>query len=335
LNRSFGTVYRHSPITNTMLPTHSARLFLLASLAFFALRSTAQMNAENLAPAFANDLSVRFTCENLRLIPIVGNETYKKAYRDVGNYVPMNKALQDGRLKVKEQEAGATVNTLQVQNNSKDTIYLMQGEVVVGGKQDRMLAQDVIVPPGETMNIGAFCVEHGRWQAGSTGHDFNGTIGVVGQQTRKAAAVDKEQTRVWEEVAKDIEKNKAQTRSGSYAHLMNDKEFQAKRQHYREKLLGLLASASGIVGVIAVSGDKVVGLDVFATQELFAQAFPQLVDAYIAEALSNGKPVTMTEAQVRAYFTGLFNDERKLEEKSNGNGYLFKSNERTYRLSMF
>jgi len=205
----------------------------------------------------------------------------------------------------------------------------------VGGKQDRMLAQDVIVPPGATMNIGAFCVEHGRWQAGSTGHEFNGTIGVVGQKARKAAAVDKEQSRVWEEVAKDIKKNETDTRSGSYAHLMQDKEFQAERTRYREKLLGLPASRNGIVGVIAVSGDKVVGLDVFATAELFAQAFPQLVDAYIAEALNNGKPVTMTTEQVQTYFTGLFNDERQLEEKSKGNGYLFKAKDRKYRLSMF
>lgn len=318
-----------------MLHAHSSRLVLLASLAFVTLRGAAQMNAENLAPAFATDLPARFTCEKLRLIPIVGNATYEKAYKDVGDYVPMNKALQDGRLKIKEQEGGATVNTLQAVNTSKDTIYLMQGEVVVGGKQDRMLAQDVIIAPGATINIGAFCVEHGRWQAGSTGHEFKGTIGVVGQQARKAAAVEKEQTRVWEEVAKDIEKNKAQTRSGSYAHLMDDKEFQADRQRYREKLLGLPAAAAGVVGVIAVSGDQVVGCDVFATQALFAQAFPQLVDAYIAEALNNGRPVTMTDAQVRAYFTGLFNDERQLEEKSKGNGYLFKSSGRKYRLSMF
>jgi len=318
-----------------MLHARSSRFAIATLFALIALRGAAQMNAENLAPAFATDQPARFICEKLKLIPIVGNATYKQAYKDMGKYVPMNKALQDGRLKIKEQEGGATVNTLQATNASKDTIYLMQGEVVVGGKQDRMLAQDVIVAPGATINIGAFCVEHGRWQAGSTGHEFKGTIGVVGQQARKAAAVEKEQTRVWEEVAKDIKKNEAQTSSGSYAHLMNDKEFQADRQRYREKLLGLPASAAGIVGVIAVSGDKVVGLDVFATQELFAQAYPQLVDAYIAEALNNGKPVTMTDAQVRAYFTGLFNDERQLEEKSKGKGYLFKSSGRKYRLSMF
>ena len=323
-----------------MKPQHPhpsiTRIALLLAWAILGSASaSAQMNDANLAPAFAHDLPARFTCEKLRLIPIVGNASYEKAYQDIGEYVPMNKALQDGRLKIKEQEGGATVNTLQAVNTSKDTIYLMQGEVVVGGKQDRMLAQDVIVPPGATINIGAFCVEHGRWQAGSTGHEFKGTIGVVGNKARKAGAVEKEHPRVWEEVAKDIKKNETESRSGSYAHLMEDQEFQAERKRYREKLMDLPSSSAGIVGVIAVSGDKVVGCDVFATRELFAQAYPQLIDAYIAEALNNGKAVTMTDAQVRDYFTGLFNDERQLEEKSKGKGYLFKSSGRKYRLSMF
>lgn len=318
-----------------MLHTLPFRLGLAAPFAFATIIGTAQMNAENLQPVFAPEVSGRFTCEKLRLIPILGNDTYRDAYKDMGELVPMNKALQDGRLKVKEQEGGATVNTLQVENISKDTIYLMQGEVVVGGKQDRMLAQDVIVPPGATMNIGAFCVEHGRWQAGASGHEFKGTIGVVGQKARRAAAVDKEQTRVWEEVAKDIKKNETDTRSGSYAHLMQDKEFQADRQRYREKLLGLPAANSDVVGVIAISGDKVVGLDVFATAGLFGQAFPQLVDAYIAEALNNGKAVTMTDAQVAEYFAKLFAEEDGLEKRTEGNGYLFKSNGRKYRLSKF
>ena len=318
-----------------MLQLRSFRLGLAALFAVSAICGTAQMNAENLQPVFAQEASGRFECEKLRLIPIMGNDAYRDAYKDMGELVPMNKALQDGRLKVKEQEGGAMVNTLQVENISKDTIYLMQGEVVVGGKQDRMLAQDVIVPPGATLNIGAFCVEHGRWQAGSTGHEFKGTIGVVGQKARKAAAVEKEQTRVWEEVAKDIKKNETDTRSGSYAHLMQDKEFQADRQRYREKLLGLPAANSRVVGVIAISGDKVIGCDVFATSALFAQAFPQLVDAYIAEALNNGKAVTMTDAQVTEYFAKLFTGEDGLEERTKGSGYLFKNNGRKYRLSKF
>ena len=44
------------------------------------------------------------------------------------------------------------------------SLYLMPGEILMGGKQDRTLAQEVIVPPKtERMPISVFCVEHGRW----------------------------------------------------------------------------------------------------------------------------------------------------------------------------
>ncbi|MBK9177907.1 MAG: hypothetical protein IPM46_16570 [Flavobacteriales bacterium] len=337
MNRSKNGVYRHQTIPPMLRITASpgTRMLLLALVLFSGLASFAQYNTDNLAPAMEAAADRRFQCEKLRLYPIVANAAFRDAHKSIGQAVPMNKALQDGRLLIKEHQGGATVNTLQAVNASKDTIYLMQGEVVIGGKQDRMLAQDVLIPPGATVDIGAFCVEHGRWQDNGSGHAFTATIGLAGQQARKAAAVDKEQTRVWEEVAKDIHKNATETRSGSYAHLMNDKEFQADRLRYREQLMALPASCIGMVGVIAVSGDKVIGCDVFATEALLAQAYPQLIDAYIAEALNNGAPVTMTTEQMQAYFAALFSDEEKLEEKSKGKGYIFKAQEHTYRISLF
>ncbi len=312
------------------------RTFITALLSAIIFTATCapQYNSENLSPAADEATVVRFTCEKLRLYPIMANEVFREANKQMGQVVPLNKALQDGRLKINEHANGAMVNTLQAINTSKDTIYLMQGEVVVGGQQDRMLAQDVLIPPGATMDIAAFCVEHGRWQENGTGQGFSSTIGVVDQQVRKAAA-EGEQSRVWEEVAEDVAHNKTETRSGSYAHLMQDKEFQAERARYRERLLGLTTGRSGVVGVVAVSGNKVIGCDVFATEALFTQAYPQLIDAYIAEALNNGSPVTMTSEEVSTYFTDLFSSEEELEKKSKGNGYLFKTKEKTYRVSMF
>lgn len=300
-----------------------------------ALHVQAQYDSRNLTPATDAATEERFDCDKLRLYPIMANDVFREANADMGRVVPLNKALQDGRLKIKEHGEGATVNTLQAINTSNDTIYLMQGEVVVGGQQDRMLAQDVLVLPGATMDIGAFCVEHGRWSENGTGQGFHSTIGVADQQVRKAAAVEGEQTEVWDAVAKDMQVNGTRSASGSYAHLMQDEEFQAERKRYRERLLGLPSAVPGVVGVIAVSGNKVVGCDVFATEALFAQAYPQLIDAYIAEALNNGSAVTMTSAQVVEYFGKLFAEEDELEKKTEGSGYLFKSKGRTYRVSKF
>ena len=306
----------------------------IAALALTSI-AQAQYDTKNLAPTMDAALEQKFACSKLRLYPIVANETFRTAHKDIGQAVPLNKALQDGRLKIEEHADGAEVNTLQAVNTSADTIYMMQGEVIVGGQQDRMLAQDVLIPPGARMDIAAFCVEHGRWSENGSGSSFTGTIGLAAQDVRKAAAVDKEQTMVWEKVAYNMTVNEASSPSGSYADLMDDKEFQVDRTRYREKLKDLPASCIGMVGVVAVSGDKVIGCDVFATEALFKQAYPQLIDAYIAQALNNGGDVTLTLEQVKAYFEAQFSDEAETERKATGNGSLFKASGHTYRVSMF
>jgi hypothetical protein len=318
-----------------MINTHPLRAAAIGLLLVAFNHGQAQYNAENLTPTLDANTEARFSCEKLRLYPIIANETFRMANSDIGKAVPMNKALADGRLKINELAGGATVNTLQAINTSTDTIYLMQGEVIVGGKQDRMLANDVLVAPGATMDIAAFCVEHGRWSANGDGRSFTGTVGVVAQDVRKVAAVERQQEEVWDKVAYNVTHNAAEAPTGSYADMLEDKEYQAQRAAYRERLKDLPATYAGIVGVIAVSGDKVVGCDVFANEALFTQAYPQLIDAYIAEALNKGGTVTMTSAQVQSYFRTLFVDEKTLEEKSKGNGYLFKAKDRTYRVSMF
>lgn len=308
---------------------------VLRLAALLHLPSFAQFDAQHLAPSPDPSIVQRHASPELRLYPVIANTAFQDSARSIARAVPMNKALEDGRLKINEHAQGATVNTLQATNTSNDTIYLMQGEVVIGGKQDRMLARDVLVPPHATIDIAAFCVEHGRWTEEAEGGSFKSTIGVAAQDVRKAAAVDQEQTRVWGAVSYYMTASDVASPSGSYAHLQENKDFGARRDALRSRSIGLPAACIGMVGVVAVSGDRVIGCDVFASEALFKQAYPQLLEAYIAEALNNGGAVTMTDAQVSMWFSELFSDERQLEEKTRSKGSLFRSNGRLYRVSTF
>ena len=316
--------------------TRISNLLLSATIVLFGHGAVkAQYDSKNLTPEFAGTAEQQFTCDKLRLYPILANDVFREANKDVGRTVPMNKALADGRLQIKEHAGGATVNTLQAHNTSNDTIYLMQGEIVTGGKQDRMLAQDLILVPGATMDIGAFCVEHGRWSENGDGQQFTGTFGVISQDVRKAAAVSKEQTAVWDKVRHNVVATGSKAPTGSYSSLKGAKEFTVERDAYRSKLKGLPASSKKVVGVIAVSGNRVIGCDVFATHAMFTEAYQQLIDAYIADALNNGAVVTMTDKELKSYFETLFAEEDQLEKKTNDNGYLYKEGGKTYRISTF
>ena len=60
------------------------------------------------------------------------------------------------------------VNQLLVYNTSSRPLYLMPGEVISGGKQDRTIAQELVIAPGEEpVPIEVFCVEQGRWNGRS------------------------------------------------------------------------------------------------------------------------------------------------------------------------
>src|SRR5262245_8864355 len=56
------------------------------------------------------------------------------------------------------------VNNLAIENLSDEEVYVQSGDIVKGGRQDRVLALDLIVPPKSgKVQIASFCVEQGRW----------------------------------------------------------------------------------------------------------------------------------------------------------------------------
>jgi hypothetical protein len=100
---------------------------------------------------------------NLAVFPI-----YDSGAKNSNEYITLDEGLKAGVVKVKEQKDGGTVNTLYVTNSGKKPLYIMAGEVVLGGQQDRTLGRDQIVQAGKKdVPVTVFCVEHGRWSGRS------------------------------------------------------------------------------------------------------------------------------------------------------------------------
>ncbi len=81
---------------------------------------------------------------------------------------PAQRATNSAQQQTVEQqslaESSADVNQLALLNRSGKPLYLMPGEIIVGGRQDRTIAQEYVIPPGnKPVTIEVFCVEHGRW----------------------------------------------------------------------------------------------------------------------------------------------------------------------------
>src|SRR6202030_1831249 len=79
--------------------------------------------------------------------------------------VPMSleEALAQGWVKVSET---GSINELTVENVGDDGVFVQAGDIVKGGRQDRVLSVDLLLPPHSgRVPIAAFCVEPGRWSA--------------------------------------------------------------------------------------------------------------------------------------------------------------------------
>jgi len=279
-----------------------------------------------------------FTYKNLRLYPIKAKAILKDQTKQFSNYTPLRQALESKKIKITEKEnnnEGAEVNSLYVQNTSSDTVYLMAGEVIQGGKQDRVIGQDMILPPKSgKKKVSVYCVEQGRWSA-KKDNSFDGYHSVSGLSVRKAVEVDKNQSKVWEKVAEGNAKNKVNTSTGAYTALNSASAYQKLEKEYFEKLHPGLQSTKDLIGVIVCTGNKVIGCEIFATEQLFKNASANLLRSYIHEAVTNGKPVNVAPATVKKYMDDLLLNQGEQEKKVNSKGKMFTSNGKKIHLTTY
>ncbi len=151
---------------------------------------------------------------NLALFPVVSAQSHDTSFLltlDEGirsGQVTVTEASDDRGLVRRLQPAqamprphgGAEVNRLVLTNNSASPLLLLAGEIVTGGKQDRVIGADRIVPPNSgPVDLGVFCVEPGHWVASSSNFGSMG-VQMVQPSVRKPAMAERNQSSVWENV---------------------------------------------------------------------------------------------------------------------------------------
>ena len=80
----------------------------------------------------------------------------------------LDEALAKGRVQVIET---GQVNELKIENTGDEEVFVQAGDIVKGGRQDRVLMVSLLLPPHSgAVPISSFCVEAGRW-SGRAGED--------------------------------------------------------------------------------------------------------------------------------------------------------------------
>jgi hypothetical protein len=251
-----------------------ASLLLLAA----ALAASAAKPGAKTAPARREPVTVGrpISHGNLTIFPV-----YSPRRRDRSSeYLTLDEALQRRVILVKEMPS-AEVNRVSVTNKTDRPIYLLAGDIILGGKQDREVARDTIVANGATdLAVEVFCVEHGRWEGASQFSGREIASGALRLETQKS----RQQEKVWQRVAQEAVASKAATLSGTYRAVARRNAAQPEIEAAVKALGGALARDPRAVGVVAAVNGKVTAADVFADRKLFQKELPKLLKSYALDA---------------------------------------------------
>jgi hypothetical protein len=229
-----------------------------------------------------------------------------------------------------EPVESAEVNRLLLTNNSNRPLLLLAGEIVTGGKQDRVVGTDRIVPAqSEPVDLSVFCVEPGRWTGASS--SFSGFAAQMAQPSiRNRAMAARDQTEVWNEVRSSNQAiGGAVAALGrnptSYAGNMEAPEAREKVDQVADPIsrsyedLMRKLKQHGASGVVVAIHGRLEWADLFASEALLQKYWTKLVRSYAAESLTDGGgSVTAPGIAEAQQFLNAMQGEREVSQTESG-----------------
>jgi hypothetical protein len=213
-------------------------------------------------------------------------------------YEPLGDAISRGAATVKETGA---VERLSIGNGSNVPVFGQAGDVVKGGQQDRVLATDIVVPPGSTVSVDTFCAEMGRWETrtGESGENFNLASTLVSGKGLRYAVRSQAggQVDVWKQIAAEQKKLSANLktdvcdkRSKTSYQLTRENAALGKAAADYRATFNILSNYPDAVGCAFLVNNEFRGADAYGSSDLFDKCWPRLLEAAITEAIADYQP---------------------------------------------
>ena len=310
----------------------TAKIYIL-SLAL-SLLAVFQLKAQLIYPAVYTDYDSAWTFNNLQLIPIrLSTDGIPLDYlpQDIMEF---SKALQTGKISIKEIHYmnGSDVNLLVVKNHSKKAILVNSGEIIAGGKQDRVIAETKLIPPGsEDTYLNVFCVEKGRWTKKEKGFKYAGNADM---DLRKKIDVSARQAEVWKEVDRQFKERMIESESWSYNQLY-PKPTTSDSAYLKFFIDKMKHSDSSFAGFIAVSGKRIIGCELFASTSYMLKYYTQILTSFIHSIKRRDGEPSVSTNEIKSFSNQLFTNEDTQVKFLKGRGVAHKYQEKTFHIVVY
>ena len=205
------------------------------------------------------------------------------------DYLLLEDGIAQGKVRVTELRAGGSVPELRLENGADLPVLLVDGEELIGAKQNRVLNLTILVAAKHTTTIPVTCVEAGRWAMSAadlkTADHFMYSLGRgerlagVTESMRSSGTRRSDQGAVWRDIASKAMRLKALSPTGAMSDIFERHSAQV------EEFTRAFAWQEGQCGVAFGIGGRVFGLEIFDHAEVMRRFFQKLVRSYALDAL--------------------------------------------------
>jgi len=271
--------------------------------------------------------------KNLKIIPIHPKHGQGNGLPGV---ITLSQAIQQGLATITERGTASTENVhfLRINNHSDKSLLISSGELIAGGRQDRMVAHDTILAPdGKDQYIPVMCVEENRWSEKEKKFVYSN---FANPYLRKVLEQNKNQVLIWKEISTELDQGQIKSKTLAYLSRNADKKMVFANEEYFKFFQNKFQHAdSSIVGFLAISGNKVIGSDIFNDRNLFYGQLNPLLHGYIDGAVLYGAPPKMPLDDIKEYMDKLLKDEHSQEAFVKYNGKIFRHQGQVVHVNTF
>jgi hypothetical protein len=223
--------------------------------------------------------------KGLGVIPILTEEVPELSVLE-----PLELALGRGVARITETSPAGEVPFLMLENTGDCPIIILDGEEVVGGKQNRIINTTLVIPANTKVKIPVSCVQSGRWRHEKADFESAGSVfrarsraaqmATVTANVRESGSFLSDQMAVWDEVSETLGELGVQSATSDF------REGRERVAHKLEEFVEAIRPAENQIGSIFLNARGVLGLELLGTPVLFSQVCEKVTKSFAFEVLS-------------------------------------------------
>lgn len=232
---------------------------------------------------------------NLAVFPLLGGRAGRPPYDT------LKEALDAGTVRVTEVSEGGSVPRLVLENRGERPVLLIDGEELVGAKQNRVLNLTILAAAGRSTEIPVSCVEQGRWGYRSRHFEDHGRVLFSKARAAKSAHVsecrmhtgrsDSDQGEVWRHISSKMQAMRVESPSNAMA------DIYAGNARRLEEFVAAVPSLDGQVGAVFAINGRLENVEFFAFADTLQRLLPKLLRGCAIDAIEEYREASPAPAR--------------------------------------